>query len=78
MHRADNDEILSSFGRRWTIKNHWMLMEQKPFLHRCLPPGEQSQPVQCQVLASCCYSCCEAGSERSCVWILPELGRAIA
>lgn len=48
MHRADNDEILSSFGRRWTIKNHWMLMEQKPFLQRCLPSGEQAYPVQCQ------------------------------
>lgn len=45
MHRADNDEILSSFGRRWTIKNLWMLMEQKPFLQRCFLSGEQSYPV---------------------------------
>lgn len=45
MHRADNDEILSSFGRRWTIKNLWMLMEQKPFLQRCFLSGEQSYHV---------------------------------
>lgn len=76
MHRADNDEILSSFGRRWAIKNHWKLVEQKPFLQRCFLSGEQSYSVPCQG-----WLLVAAHAVRlivcSCIWILPELGRVI-